>query len=383
MINQHYRGVLRAFAIAGIVVCITMIFFVPANSEATTPIIIDHASVNLYSQIPDEYITAIKKMWFNLPGESHSSGYRKGLNLLAGLEPTYAVVTVENGTPTAYREDALRASGVVRNPGGWWNDGAGEDDWYTNAAGIAYIKNHLAYCNTNNLVITAIGFGWCWDMTWHNSPGGTVDPVYGVRWAGSSVGGPEGDLRWGLDSEDTALTGNSVNMDTYLAATQEYQDYCTTNGYPTKVMFTTGPVDGYSGESGYQRHLKHEHIRNHVNAGAGRILFDYADILAWSDAGEQNLEIWNGHTYQKIHPDNMVDLNGSYVEDGDHIGQVGAIRLGKAVWVLMARIAGWDPDNPQVTVHRVDIDLKTKAFKEGAATEQEVKQLISSYMEIP
>lgn len=47
--------------------------------------VIDHTSVDLYAAIPDAYITQVKKMWFNIAGESHSTGYRKGINLLAGL----------------------------------------------------------------------------------------------------------------------------------------------------------------------------------------------------------------------------------------------------------------------------------------------------------
>jgi len=36
---------------------------------------------------------------------------------------------------------------------------------------------------------------------------------------------------------------------------------------------------------------------------------------------------------------NIVNENDA---DGDHIGEVGALRLGKALWWLLARIAGWD-----------------------------------------
>jgi len=197
-----------------------------------------------------------------------------------------------------------------------------------------------------------MGFGWCWDMTWH--PTGWIsiayglDPVYNVHWDGSSVGGPDGNTRWGLDAGDIALTGNRVTMDTYLSATQQYINHAQTNGYPTKVFFTTGPVDGYSGESGYQRQLKHEYIRNYVLASSDRILFDYADILSWSNAGQQNLQSWTDYgsvskQYQMIHSDNMLNLDGtSHTEDGDHIGPRGALRLGKALWWMLARIAGWD-----------------------------------------
>ncbi len=44
-----------------------------------------------------------------------------------------------------------------------------------------------------------------------------------------------------------------------------------------------------------------------------------------------------------IHSDNMLNLDGTpHTEDGDHIGQRGALRLGKALWWMLARIAGWD-----------------------------------------
>ena len=38
----------------------------------------------------------------------------------------------------------------------------------------------------------------------------------------------------------------------------------------------------------------------------------------------------------------MEDLDGTYSEDGDHIGEAGALRLGKALWWMLARMSGWD-----------------------------------------
>ncbi len=205
------------------------------------------------------------------------------------LDSRFQVNVTESGAPEPYTDQHLRVSGALRSQYNSWGYGAGESTWYTNVTGTTRIKNHLTYANINGLEIAAFGFGWCWDMTWHNGSGGTIDPVYQVKWAGSSEGGPDGDMRWGLDAGDVALTGNRITMDTYLSATQEYINHARTNGYPTQVFFTTGPVDGYSGESGYQRHLKHEYIRNYVRASSDRILFDYADILSWSNAGQQNL----------------------------------------------------------------------------------------------
>ena len=309
------------------------------------PLVADHTVVDKYADIPQVWIDEVKKMWVNIPGESHSSGYRIGCDLLENLDPRFQVNRTESGTPEPYTDQHLRISRATWD-GGSWGYSYGEEDWYTNATAIANTKAHLTYANTHNLAISAMGFGWCWDTTWHNTPGGTVDPVYQVRWAGASEGGPQGDLRWGLDAADQALTGNSVSLDTYLAATQQYIDYCVSNNYLTKVFFTTGAIDKYPGEEGYQRYLKHQRIRDYVGT-RDVILFDYADILSWGNDGTQNTESWTDYagtprTFQQIHPDNMRDLDGTYAEDGDHIGQRGALRLAKAMWWMLARIAGWD-----------------------------------------
>ena len=324
----------------------------PLSSEVNQFIIADHTVVDRYDDIPQQWIDEVKKMWVDIPGESHSSGYRIGLELLAGADARFPVSTIDSGTPEAYTAQHLRVSratwGDVNNASGWQYD-YGEEDWYTSDLAVSRTQNHLTYANTHNLTVTALAFAWCWDMTWQNPPGGSVDPIYQVHWAGSSEGGPDGNARWGLDAGDSALTGNSISMDTYLSATESYIAHNAANGFGTWVFFTTGPVDSdyNTGENGYQRQLKHEYIRNYVKNSNDRVLFDYADILTWGNDGTQNTLTWTDlggtpRTFPYIHPDNMLDLDGSYTEDGDHIGQRGAVRLAKAMWWLLARQAGWD-----------------------------------------
>jgi uncharacterized protein YjdB len=154
-----------------------------------------------------------------------------------------------------------------------------------------------------------------------------------------SDGGPQGSRCWGLDDEDNSVSGNTVNLDTYLNATQQYIDYCTANSIPTKVFFTTGPVNNLtscSDEAEYQSWLKMERIRNYVKADPTRILFDYADILCYNDDGSTATRTWNGHPIPCITTTNL----GS--ESIGHIGRAGCLRLGKAVWWMLARMAGWD-----------------------------------------
>ena len=283
---------------------------VPPVTPSGGQIIADHTVVDKYSKIPQEYIDKVKTLLVDIAGESHSSGYRKGLELLAQLDSKFAV-TVFTGAPPAadpgnpkLRFGSLAGRetiGVVvpeRVPS-------------TNENAIDGIKNTIRYCQENGRPLAVIGFGWCWDMTWHNGPGGEIDSIYKVHWAGSSEGGPDGDERWGLDAGDYELTGNRICMDTYLNAVEAYRQFCREQGYNTVPIFTTGPVDGYQDENGFQREIKHQYIRDFVTADPGRVLFDYADILVYNNDGEKYELTWDdGGTPRKhaqIHPDNSED----------------------------------------------------------------------------
>jgi hypothetical protein len=320
-----------------------LVFVVLSMPVTGAHIIVDHNSVAEYDQIPQSFVDEVKNMLLNYPGESHGRALFYGLELLEQQDSRFAISSTMFGAP----EEALAGQHLRVFRAHWtgtgWDNYGGEEDTFTSQTAINMINNHLVYCkNTLNNNIDAFAFGWCWDMTWHNGPGGGIDPVYQVRWAGSSVGGPEGDLRWGLDDGDTALTGNSVNMQTYLNALNNYEQ----NNPDTTIIYSTGPVDGGSntGESGYQRYLKHEFIRNWVRNSGNRYLFDYADIISYNNAGEQNTTTWNDHTFPYIHPDNDAEYDGtgtSIAEGSCHISQEGCIRLAKAMWVLLAKKAGW------------------------------------------
>ena len=332
------------------------IFF---SATSFSQIIADHTVVDRYVDIPQQYIDEVKKMLVDIAGESHSGGYQIGMNLLEAYDSRFQVTTYDGYIPGITSSNLRLGRHAL----------VGEADFYTSLTARNQYKIHITAQNTSGNPYSVIGFGWCWDMTWLNTPGGVIDPVHRVRWAGSSIGGPNGNLRWGLDADDQALTGNSVCMDTYLNAVEEYNRHCSTNGYATKVIFTTGPVDDGYGimagtENGFQREIKHDYIRDFVRGSSARILFDYADILCWNNNGVQCITNWNdGGTirpHANIHPDNMKDYDGSWniiphSEDGDHIGEVGALRLAKAMWWLLARIAGWDGGEGSVPVTGITV----------------------------
>lgn len=311
------------------------------------PLIADHRAVNFCTNLTAADIARVTRLWISYAGESHSLGVRTGCLLLTNVDSRFQVAVQDAGTPEAATTNHLRVSratwGDVRHTTGW-QYGYGEEDWYTSASAIAQTKLGLYYCAANGPHLDVLAFGWCWDMKWHNGVGGGTNVTYGTRWAGSSADGPDGDLRWGLTSADDSLTGNRICMDTYLDATEQYRIHSRTSGCATAVIFTTGPVDGLSGdEESYQLQVKNQSIRDYASNTADGILFDYADILCWDNAGVQNTRTWmNYNSMQKTFPaiaaDNMLDMNGGYVEDGDHIGQRGALRLAKALWWMLAAI---------------------------------------------
>lgn len=238
-------------------------------------------------------------MWLVYAGESHSEAIRTGLTQLESIDNKYQVNVKSSGTPDPYTDQHLRASGAtwgdISSSTGWIYS-YGEEDWFTTALAITRTKAGITYCNSNNLTISAMGFGWCWD--------------------------------------NSITAGEDISA--YLNATQEYIDFCASNGYVTKVFFTTGPVDDYSGEASYNNYLRWKQIRDYVRLTPSAILFDYADILCYNDDGSPGTAIWNGITYP------VITNKNEFPTQTGHISNAGALRLAKAMWWMLARIAGWD-----------------------------------------
>ena len=300
-------------------------------------IIVDHRAVTEFDSIPAAYLTEVKKMMVAFPGESHSEAMRYGMELLEAMDAKYAS---NISTAEAYTDQYVRVEDY-----GW----IGELEWFTWFAYAEADRPYPTEVQIKHLMesyysaghpITALGFTWCYDMVIGegNQTEGT-DPAYKVHWYGDSIGGPDGDRGWGLDDDDFAITGNRVSLQTYFDAMEDYIAYGNSNAPGTKVVFTTGTVDfegEWWGEGGYQGHIKHEAIRDYVKADPSKILFDYADILCHDDDGSMNTQTWNGHTYPSITSINEVPRNYGHISDS------GAIRLARAQWWMLARIAGWE-----------------------------------------
>lgn len=343
LLSSYLSGQVSLLNKGGVFLSKGGVFLKPDTTSSTPPedpepssfqIIADHTVVDLYDDIPQQWIDSVKTMLVWVGGMSHSLGYQHGVTLLESLDATYQSTTYLSDPP-AYSTSYLRLGRPWMSSINFWLEDV--------ASYCSVIDGQSDGGNPYTVVIN----GWSYETTWNNTPGGGLDPVFDIHWAGDANG------RWGLDAGDQSLTGNATCMDTYLAAIETYKTYCVTNSIPTEVIFSTGPVDDNSGtESGFQRELKNAHIREYVLEDSTRILFDYADILVYNNAGVRYQADWNdGGTirpHDQIHPDNQLDYDSSWNivnendADGDHIGEVGALRLAKAMWWLLARMAGWD-----------------------------------------
>ena len=89
------------------------------------------------------------------------------------------------------------------------------------------------------------------------------------------------------------------------------------------------------------------------------ILFDVADILAHDPGGEPCYDNRDGVMYKdENHPDDSESIPAicphyTTETEGGHLGSVsaGGIRVSKALWVLMARLAGWEGVTTSIDHH--------------------------------
>jgi hypothetical protein len=112
---------------------------------------------------------------------------------------------------------------------------------------------------------------------------------------------------------------------------------------------------------GYNRYIHNEQIRDWVRNVENRVLFDFADLDSWwynSTTGvwEQATYEYNGGIIPMEHP----QFNG---DEAGHTTFKSCEQKGKAVWWMMARLAGWNSVTTTTTstapITTTTIDLNT------------------------
>jgi hypothetical protein len=105
--------------------------------------------------------------------------------------------------------------------------------------------------------------------------------------------------------------------------------------YPSKLfVWWTMPIQTASDPD---RQAFNDAVRTFARAN-GKVLFDIADIEAYNAAGQKATD---GSGYEIMWPE--------WTSDGGHLNSAGSQRVASALWWLMARLGGWDPNGLQVT----------------------------------
>jgi len=148
-------------------------------------------------------------------------------------------------------------------------------------------------------------------------------------------------------TENTLISNPTLNVSAYCwceeldafteAEVQEYLEAMTAyeEQFPnvTFVYFTSNAKA--DGAAGYNRHLRCNQIRQYCIAN-NKVLFDFEDLDCWYN-GEHSTYLYNGEE---------IPVQHSYFSGSEcgHINYYGFLNKGKALWWMMARIRGWNPD---------------------------------------
>ncbi|HSF83239.1 MAG TPA: hypothetical protein VLA49_18515 [Anaerolineales bacterium] len=295
-----------------------------------TNIVVDHTWVDRFDQIPENYLTAARntRMMF--------SDRSVGQNISDGLDCLTASSWAES--PAACRRDYYSS---------WlWKTFTGNDLGNgTVPARILFSPSPTRYSRNN----------WTYEYrqgTWSELTQGFIQDLAPAYINSKDVLTYQFSYLNVADYEDIAdpnvgFFSNNPNrydihdLEAYIAA------------HPNKIFifWTTSLSRGIGTQvsTAFNNQMR-QYARQH-----NKILFDVADIEAYTDQGipcydnRDSVQYCSQNGNCENYPNDGVNLQAICQDyttetDGGHLGSVsaGSIRLAKAFWVLMARIAGWN-----------------------------------------
>lgn len=283
-------------------------------------IVVDHNSVALFDQIPESYIQAAEALRMFFMDRSVGGNISDGLTCLSypsdEAAPSHCKVythVVPEFSVSPSEVNWSRPGGYSRSNWtyNYWPDGC--PDWQTQLGCFFTAANQ----NLNSNDVLSYQYSYL-----------EVDN-------NSTIANLPGGFFW----------NNPAGLDVHDLAAYEAQ-------HPDKtiIYWTTSLARsiGTPVSESFNAQMRQYALAN------DKILFDVADILAHAPNGNPCFDNRDGVLYNngnawENHPDDGLDIPAicqhyTSETDGGHLGSpsAGKIRVAKAFWVLMARIAGWN-----------------------------------------
>jgi len=293
-----------------VILFICTVFCSLGTAERTSPLIIDHTSINL-SEIPNEWIDyAQEEIKWHYSHTSHGGQLTTGLQRIEDIDPTYSYVLSTSNLPTevdalCIKDGMTPIRDVYNTPDDYFSS-----DWLR----PYYVQDLLNLPEYEPITVSS--FCFCTQM---NSYSEATVNAYLQAMANLEEDNPEISFVY--------FTGNAQ----------------------------TGPGNHYNQDldQGYNRYLRNEQIRNYCQVN-NKILFDFADIDCWwynitSEEWElATYEYWNGTSYVTV-PFEHPHYN---VNQAAHTSYENCENKGKAVWYLMAKLAGWNTTEGVIDINQ-------------------------------
>ena len=306
-------------------------------TQQSQAIIIDHTSVELFDQIPEDYLAKARALRMMYADASVGFNISEGLNCLAA--PNWAA------SPAACR------NAYTDQDGNWKTFNRADYEAGRVPEGILFTPDPLKY-DRSNWIFEALPGSWP-DITRefiNNLAPAYLDKADVLSYQFNYF--HVADFSDIADPEKGFFTDQPSRYDF-----KDLEAFITQHPDKTFFYWTTS----LARNTGSQVALDFNNQMRQYALDNDLILFDVADIESHTDQGlpcydsRDSVEYCSrradGSTIKcENEPDDGLELPAicqDYTSEPDagHLGSVsaGAIRLAKAYWVLMARIAGWQP----------------------------------------
>ncbi len=286
----------------------TALVSISINSGSTgTGLIVDHSKIGLFETIPDHYLDAARALKLLFRHASVGSNINGGLNCMSSANPSYSC--------TRNDDPALGSIGLVNDPVKYshpnWTFECHTLDWAGCNPGWNNKVNRFIQRINNQLSPTAdypiLADGQSFDV-WAFKFGNVDDNT---------------DINYFWAPESAYVNYPSVESLEALEAANPSK----------KLMYWTSGL----GRLSYKTLHDFNNTMRDFARNNNKILFDFADVISRHADGSECTDVdASGNVIREMCDEYTTEINGG------HLNARGQARVGKALWVMMACVAGWN-----------------------------------------